>query len=392
MPQAGKSQGMVHEALAPLADATGEIARCRVRRQCIDDPKHLAAEGVELAELMARASSLTRYALDASFAKRKSDDHLRVEQLVAKMERSVRQAFLTFVQNVRSQVVMREVAELLGRSDVESALKIVDRYVVRMAPVVSSVFIASANDETKALAEQVNRISPAVGISFDPTYQRAADLMADAQLNFIQDFTATQREAVRTALTQALIDGEGPIGTAAAFRNAIGLTARQLAAIQNYRNLLAQGSSEALDRDIRDRRFDRTVQRAVNTGEPLSTKQVDAMVDRYRDRYLMSRAETIARTETGNVVSQARDEAFKQVAAEANITSDMVERTWRATRDSRTRDSHAAMNGQKVEGTEEAFISGAGNRLMRPHDPAAPASEVINCRCVQTLKIKRRTP
>lgn len=55
---------------------------------------------------------------------------------------------------------------------------------------------------------------------------------------------------------------------------------------------------------------------------------------------------------------------------------------WVSTPDSRTRDSHRAMHGQKVrEG--EAFVTPDGYRMRYPGDTelGAPASETIQCRC-----------
>ena len=40
------------------------------------------------------------------------------------------------------------------------------------------------------------------------------------------------------------------------------------------------------------------------------------------------------------------------------------------------RDSHAALDGARVT-LGEAFANG----LRHPHEPGAPASEIVNCRC-----------
>lgn len=53
-----------------------------------------------------------------------------------------------------------------------------------------------------------------------------------------------------------------------------------------------------------------------------------------------------------------------------------------------TRDSHADMEGQTVNGADTPFISGAGNQLLYPGDPLAPAGEVINCRCYVVSRVK----
>lgn len=334
------------------------------------------------------ASSPHGYAGPTRIAKRKSAEQIRVERLVAKMERSIRRAFLAFVRNVTDKKVLTEIAEMLGRGEIAEALRIVDQYVARLGNVIADVFQDAARDENAAMARQIERISPIVGISFDPTNPEAARLMRNSRLEFIREFSASQRSAVRNALQQALLDGAGPRETARVFRDVIGLTANQDASVRNYRRLLTEGNREALARDLRDRRFDRTVQRASRTGEPLTRKQIDAMVDRYRQRFLMYRAEVIARTETSRVVGRARQEGLRQALVDADLPADVVERVWRSTPDHRRRFTHRAMEGQAV-GMNEPFVSPSGARLMYPGDPSAPADETIQCRCIVINRIKK---
>lgn len=335
------------------------------------------------------ASSFECYAVSGPFEKRKSSEHERVERLVAKMERSVRLAFEQFVDNVQSPDAMREVADLLGRNDVEGALRVIDRYVTRLAPILSTVFQAAAVDETSALVEQVKSWAPVVGLRFDPTDTRAATLMRDSQLQFIAEFSSTQREATRQALSQALIDGKGSRATAKAFRDSIGLTAGMEETVRNYRRLLEEGSREALERELRDRRYDRSIIRADTTDEPLSAKQIEAMTERYRQNYLRFRSETIAITETGRVVGAGRQESFDQIAADIDLDDSQIERDWFTHRDGRERWSHRHMQVRKVRGRQAPFITGAGVPMMRPHAEGAPADEVVRCRCFQNFRIRK---
>jgi uncharacterized protein with gpF-like domain len=65
-------------------------------------------------------------------------------------------------------------------------------------------------------------------------------------------------------------------------------------------------------------------------------------------------------------------------------------KVWLAKIDPATRDSHAELDGKTVSGdsetvAEKSFV--AGMTLRYPMDPAAPASEVINCRCAMRWKV-----
>lgn len=82
------------------------------------------------------------------------------------------------------------------------------------------------------------------------------------------------------------------------------------------------------------------------------------------------RSERIARTETTMANNEGMLEAYKQ--------SDVAtHKEWIATMDDRTRDAHAAADGEMVP-VDEPFSSG----LMYPGDPSADPADTINCRCV----------
>ena len=84
----------------------------------------------------------------------------------------------------------------------------------------------------------------------------------------------------------------------------------------------------------------------------------------------------IARTETTAAANFS--------ATQAGLASGFrMQKEWISALDSRTRDDHAAVNGQRVpEGT--AFSVG-GEKLMFPGDTKGSAGNVINCRCTVAL-------
>jgi len=317
---------------------------------------------------------------------RPSAEQIRLERLLAGMESRMRQAFQQFIAGVNSKAAQERVLQLLQARDIDGALGIVDSYTVRMANVLPTVVTTAATAEVQRLAVELAGITRGVAVSFNPGNPRAANIMSQNRLQFITEFSRAQREATRWALVNSLEAGDGIAETARAFRDSIGLTRMQEQAVANYRQLLEDGSSEALSRALRDRRFDPSVERAVE-GDPLSADQIDTMVTRYRSRYLDYRAETIARTESQRAMSQGREEALQQTLEQADIGRDAVERVWHATRDNRTRDAHRAMDGQTV-GMDEPFEDGDGNELMYPGDPDAPAETTINCRCVVSYRVK----
>ena len=84
------------------------------------------------------------------------------------------------------------------------------------------------------------------------------------------------------------------------------------------------------------------------------------------------RGATIARTETHGAANNGADAAARE-------TGLVLNKEWIAVKDSRTRDPHAAADGQVV-GMDNTFDVG-GESLRYPGDPNGSAGNVINCRC-----------
>ncbi len=90
------------------------------------------------------------------------------------------------------------------------------------------------------------------------------------------------------------------------------------------------------------------------------------------------RAGVIARTEILDALNYG---AHAEMAA----TGLDGTKEWLATPDSRTREDHVHADGQKV-GVREKFTVG-GWPADRPHDPALPADQSIQCRCSLTFEV-----
>jgi hypothetical protein len=279
---------------------------------------------------------------------------------------------------------MEQILAELERGDTEAALRIVDSHINRMGDDIAQVLTNVGRDTMRELSGLLPEV--ALAISFDPTFPRAAELMRENRLRFIREFTAQQRDVTRTALARALDEGLGPQAMVRELRDTIGLTFAQDSWVRNYQSELMGRDSRALNRVLRDRRFDPTVERAIELDRPLTANQIDKMVERYRSRFRDMRVETIARTEAITATSLAREESVRQMMEQTGIEPGRVTRIWHAHRDSRTRDWHASMDRQE-RGLEEPFTDGLGNSLMYPGDRSAPPETVINCRCTLIMDI-----
>lgn len=309
-----------------------------------------------------------------------NDPDSRLDALIDRGEKNLRVIFLAIIQAMREQLDLEELTTLIAANQWNQALETIMAEVDRLGTASSVLFIGAGTD-----TEAFLRNAGVFGISFDQTNDRAVRAMKLHRLSLIQNFTAAQREATRSALLDGMRRGLNPVTTARAFRDSIGLTPRQQAAVANYRRLLDEGNAEALTRALRDRRFDRTVQRAISGDKPLTPEQVNRMVSRYATRYVDYRSRVVARTQSLRAVHEGNRELFRQAIEQGKVKT--VTRTWHAqVGDGRTRMTHEDLNEVSV-GFDEPWVTFKGNRLMYPGDPAAPAEEIIQCRCSASSRV-----
>ncbi len=91
------------------------------------------------------------------------------------------------------------------------------------------------------------------------------------------------------------------------------------------------------------------------------------------------RASTIVRTEVSRAFALASEQRMVQAAA---ITP--LKKMWRRSGKIMSRWNHDAVDGQLVDVGKPFVLPSLGGtiKMMHPHDPRAPAEEVINCGCI----------
>lgn len=189
----------------------------------------------------------------------------------------------------------------------------------------------------------------------------------------------------------------------------IGLTPQQSEMVLRLRNGLIQADkaevAKYLGYKLRNRQYDAVAKRvaaegwdaalaAFNKGrsEPMTKAQlVGRIIDAYKDRALKARADLIAENETLTAMRAGRHEGYRQLLDSGTVRDDQIERSWDAANDKKTRLSHAAMEGQKVVGLSQPFVSPVtGAQMMFPGDTSlgAPTEETIRCRCFERIRIR----
>lgn len=317
------------------------------------------------------------------------DSAQRLEDLLDREEPRIARIFYLAIEELKGEVDLDEIADLLeaGRTD-EALERLV--YVAQSLGTASNVtFVTAGQSAAEFLAH-----SGVARIVFDQVNSSAVAAMQASRLELISEFTDEQRRATSIALISGIEAGLGPREQARQFRDSIGLTERQWAAVETYRRSLESiGTDEqqtiaALTHATRDRRGDAQIRRAVRENQPLPPDKIEWLVQRKIAMAIRKRSEVIGRTEAMRAVNQGNEEMYRQAIAAGLIDADKLRRTWVTRLDGRERETHHLLNGQ-VRRWGEVWITRNG-QLRFPGDPEAPAEEVIQCRCVLATRIQQR--
>jgi len=219
------------------------------------------------------------------------DSEKRIEELLKGSEAKFRRRFVESVQQIEESNTLSQIILLLEAGRTDEALVAAELAAANIAFTYSDVYVTSGKSTADFISNSLKIL-----VNFDQTNEAAVAQMEANQLRIIRNFTEKQRLATKAALLDGIKRGLNPKQTALLFKMSIGLTETQVGWVLNFQRLLEDLDKDVFKRLLRDKRFDPTIARAIQNQEPLSQRQIENMVNRYRDRVLTYRAETIART------------------------------------------------------------------------------------------------
>lgn len=329
-------------------------------------------------------------------------------QLVAELEKlepGVARAYLSEVRRLVDAASIGQVESLISAGNIAgviAALQFSEADLSQLLESIRGVYVAGGTIEAGSLRPP--RGLGRAAIRFDVRNTRAETWLRNESSRLVVDISAGQREGIRAAVTRGTEIGRNPRQTALDIvgrvsrqtgrrtGGIVGLSGPQAQYVVNARAQLLSGDpnqmAEYFTRVRRDRRFDRIVQRAIDTGKPVAAADVDRITGRYADRLLALRGEAIARTESLSAFSAARDEVYEQGIEQGLFRRESVDSAWSTSGSANTRDTHAAMDGQRQK-QGDPFRSPSGAMLMFPGDTSlgAGAAEIINCRCMLQKRV-----
>lgn len=324
----------------------------------------------------------------------------QLNSIASQRERAVIRSFYASIDRIREGAVLTVIEQLLDAGNVDRVIELLQLNPATFSPLEQSIresYIIGG--ETGA--QQVGRIPLTDGTlvaRFDVNAVAAQQWLSETSSRLVVEIVEPQRQMLRTVLTEGLARGDNPRRTALDIigrvgQNGrrqggfIGLTDQQAGWVSNARAELENLDANYLTRQLRDKRFDSAVRKAIESGQPVPQKTIDSAVTNMQNRAQRYRGETIGRTESINALRSGQWQSVTQAAEASDIQQETI-KTWDATGDSKTREDHAFADGQE-RAMDEPFNVG-GSLLMYPGDPSlgASAAQTIRCRCQALYRVR----
>lgn len=331
----------------------------------------------------------------------------QIDALLTLFGDNIRDSFLAAFQDITDRVILSDLTREIQRGDAEAAFRVLGFSDAAMRPITAQIEAAFEQGGNFTASTYPKRLRTANGrgvFRFDVRNSRAEAWLRDHSSQLVTRLSEDTRNNVRNVLEDGMQRGSNPrvvaLDIAGRIDNAtghrvggiVGLSQQQEGWVRNTRRDLEDLDPNYFSRELRDKRFDRIVQRAIDKGEPLDRETITKLVDRYKDKALKYRAEMIARTEALQSLNRAEYESAKQAVDIGAVRLQDVSKHWDSAGDTRVRYTHSAMDHKYEKqgvGLDEPFVSPSGARMLHPGDTSlgAPADEIIACRCRQRIAI-----
>lgn len=209
-------------------------------------------------------------------------------------------------------------------------------------------------------ATQQQRAASTFSMTFDATSPRVLAYAARRAADLVVEVTPDTVLAIRELIARGVQEGIAPRALAQQVRETVGLHSGQEQAVANLVKELRAADPGAVVKRFPPRQGVRDVAgyRVKVPAKGATDDWIARQAERYRRMQLNLRARTIARTETLRAANEGQRESWLQ-GVEQGTLAETQQRVLIATMDKRTRDAHAAADGQ-VRGLKEPFDMGDG--------------------------------
>lgn len=226
------------------------------------------------------------------------------------------------------------------------------------------------------------------GLLFNPLAERFARTVAawiEATAGRLMGEASTVAAYV---IARGMEGGRLASSIAAEVLASIGLRERQRDAAGALRRAMEAMDREGMIRAAREGRLDEVAARAARAERPLSQAQVDARVLDLNRKALAARGLVLGGDLAAAAAHLGLHRSWEQAVEDGIVDGSRVLKRWVHLDDAKVRPSHQGIPLVAPDGVPflQPFRTPDGQTIMHPHDPAAPPSLVVNCRCVATYE------
>lgn len=325
-------------------------------------------------------------------------------ELVERHGRLIADAFFKAMADLRALADVQRVTAALEAGNIDAAVDALSLDPAVYNDVLEKVRAAHMEGGNTAAAAMPKRglDGVALAIRFDGRNLGAERILAEQSAKLITRMVAGDREVARRALTEGMVRGDNPkrvaldvVGrvsrvTGKREGGVLGLSAPQERAVAAARRELASSNPKLLRnylrRPRRDKRFDRSVEKAILEGGALPKDKVGRMITAYSNSLLKRRGDVVGMHETFSAIESAKAEAYRQAVESGKVPAAAVTKTWRHFDSKNPRHQHVEIDGQTVA-LNDPFVMPDGTVMQHPHDPNAPVGHTAGCLCQADYRI-----
>lgn len=315
-----------------------------------------------------------------------------LERLAGRFEPRLRVAYQSAIERVQQAANIAAAERALEQGDIDGAVAALLppaatlELTRALTIVVATVMGDAAQDTAREIGATIRQ-----PFTFVPTTTSAVSALERMQLRAIVPVAADAEAGLRTVLADGLRAGVNPRTVAREVRQFLTLTDHDARLLASFEADLTTDPRAALARQLRDKRFDGSLIKAINgdrmAGEALTEAQRSAMRAGYVRNLTRWRAETWARTTTLQAMREAQWAAWQQAIELQGLDRTQVYKVWITTLDGRERPTHHAQHGDVVP-MDARYANGD----MIPGDGTGVEGVEYNCRCTQQILILPANP
>ena len=330
---------------------------------------------------------------------------INLDLIAQQKERDMLRAFADAVADIKNSVKLKDLEAAIASQDADAVVRLLGIDRAAFERVDDEIYQAYRIGGLTGV-EQIGRIPTPLGeiaFRFDMAAPSAVQWIEKQSSELITEIVDDQIEMIKAQLANGLELGNNPRTTAlelvgrynpATGKRAggtVGLTTQQAGWINNARNELLELDRNYFTRELRDKRYDSIVRKAIEDGKPLTKAQIENAITQMQSKALKYRGDVIARTESINALRAGQFQAVEQAMEKGELDSQDARKAWDATGDKRTRLDHFQMEANYKDGIpiEDEYIFPDGSKAMYPGDNSlgAPGKQLIQCRCRNVITI-----